>query len=123
MNTMRSHLPLILLTFLLLTVAAGTAHEVFNPLEVSPRARAMGGAVAAVDGDAWSVYHNSALLPWMLKSQIAASTTQPNDGDYNRLTTVAGSVILPDNWGGMSFGLRQYGVDYKSVDLLSEYTI
>lgn len=107
----------------LLAMSSSPAQAIFDPLEVSPRTRAMGGTVAAVTGDAWSVYHNPSLLSWLEDPSVAGATARPNNGDYNRLTALSGSIVLPDRWGGMSFGLRRYGVEYKDVDLLSEYTI
>lgn len=120
MNTMRNQTILLLSLLMLL---AGTAQAAFDDVPVSPRARAMGAATVAVDGDAWSFYNNPSQLPWLPRASVAASTAQPNNGDFNRLTTIGGSFLLPDKWGGMSFGLRHYGVEYQSVDLLSEYTV
>lgn len=120
MRTMRYQIPFLLTILLVLT---GGAQAAFDEVAVSPRARAMGDTYSAVDADAWSVYHNPAQLPWMTSPSVAVATAQPNNGDFNRLTTVAGSIVLPDRWGGMSFGLRHYGVEYQSVDLLSEYTL
>jgi hypothetical protein len=99
------------------------AQAAFDDLSVSPRSRAMGGAVVAVDGDAWSFYNNPALIPFLDASHVAAATTQPNGADFNRLSTVGGSLRLSDTWGGMAVGLRHYGVDYRDTDLLGEYTL
>ena len=114
--------PILLLLTLFLLVAS-SAWAAFDDLAVSPRARAMGSAVVAVDGDAWSFYNNPALLPWMTTPQAAVSTAEPNNGSYNRLSTIGGAMPLPGNWGGVAFGLRHFGVDSHGTSLLSEYTL
>lgn len=120
MRAMRALLPILLF---LLALNGSTAQAAFDDLTLSPRARAMGGTAVAVRGDAWSFYTNPSLLPWMESPDVAVATTRPNGADYNRLTGVGGSVPLPQRWGGVSLGLRHFGVEYKDVDLLAEYTI
>jgi hypothetical protein len=113
----------ILLLSSLLLLLATSAWAAFDDLAVSPRARAMGSATVAVDGDAWSFYNNPALLTWMTDPEVAAATAEPNGGSYNRLSTVGSAYPLPGHWGAVALGLRHYGVDYRGTNLLSEYTI
>jgi len=114
---------MLLLLGLGLLLGHSSARAAFDDIAVSPRARAMGEAVVAVDGDAWSYYHNPALLPWISSPEIAAAGTEPNGGSYNTLGTLAGVLPLRSGLGGLGFGLRRFGVDYRETSLLTEYTV
>ena len=121
MHTKRTSILLLLLFGLLLL--GSSARAAFDDIAVSPRARAMGEAYVAVGGDAWSWYHNPALLPWITSPEIAAAGTEPNGGGYNSLGTIGGILPVKGGWTGLAVGLRRYGVDYRDVSLLTEYTI
>ena len=121
MRTNRTWLLLLLIPALLLP--QGAARAAFDDIAISPRARAMGDAFVAVDGDAWSFYHNPAMIPWITNPEIAAAGTEPNNGTYNTLATLGGVVPLQGGWGGLAFGLRRFGIDYRETSLLTEYTL
>jgi hypothetical protein len=95
----------------------------FEELSISPRARAMGGATVAVSGDAWSFNHNPAMLGLLNQATIGTSTLRPNGTSFNRLSAVGAVSPLPGRRGGVAFGVRHFGVEYKGSQLLAEDTV
>ncbi len=114
-------------TFLAVLIAAGagtpaTARAAFEDIEVSPRARAMGGAWTALRDDAYAVFHNPASLAWAGRIQAGASTVRPFGYDFSSQSTAAGAMALPERWGGLGAGVRAFGVEYLGESLEQETT-
>ena len=102
----------------LLGIGVGTAANAwaaFEDIEVSPRARAMGGAWTAVRDDAYAVFHNPASLAWSGRIQAGASTVRPFGYDFSSQSTAAAALALPGRWGGLGAGVRAFGVELKQV--------
>jgi hypothetical protein len=102
---------------------AGPAWAAFEDLEVSPRARALGGAWAAVTRDDFAPFHNPASLAWTARVAGAASYFRPFGYDFSSQSAVAGSIVLPRRLGGLGFGVRRFGVDYQGESLMNETTV
>jgi hypothetical protein len=102
--------------------AAATAWAAFEDIEVSPRARALGGAWSALRGDAYAVFHNPAGLAWSGRVEAGASTVRPFGYDFSSQSTAAGALALPGRWGGLGVGVRAFGVEYMGETLERETT-
>lgn len=94
----------------------------FEDIEVSPRARAMGGAWTALADDAYGVFHNPAALAWSGRLQAGASTLRPFGYDFTSQNAAAASFALPGRWGGLGAGVRGFGVEYLGETLTQENT-
>jgi hypothetical protein len=101
---------------------AATARAAFEDIEVSPRARAMGGAWTALRDDAYAVFHNPAALAWAGRVAAGASNVRPFGYDFSSQNTGAAAFALPGRWGGLGTGIRRFGVDYAGETLLRENT-
>jgi hypothetical protein len=102
---------------------ARPALGLFEDLPASPRARALGQAMTAVTDDAWAFYYNPGMLPRLSWPMASMATVRPNGLDFNRLTTVAVAAQLPGRAGGVAFGWRRYGTEYRDVQLNTENTL
>lgn len=111
------------LALTLLAVAAPARATLFEDLAISPRARGMGETSVAVPGDGWTFFHNPAHLALLEHHWISTSTVQPNGGDFNRLSALGAAADLPGTRGGLAFGFRHFGVEYKDVNLSQEQAI
>ena len=101
---------------------ATAAWAAFEDIEVSPRARALGGSWAALRDDAYSVFHNPAGLAWAGRLQVGASTVRPFGYDFSQQNTAAAAFALPGRWGGLGAGARGFGVEYLGETLTRENT-
>jgi len=108
---------------LVLGLSALPAFAAFENVDISPRARAMGGAGAAVADDAFAPYFNPAGI--MLQEDIALGTSyvRPYGLDFTDLVYLGAVVPLSGKSGGFGFGLRRFAVEYQDVDLTTETTI
>ncbi|HTK31275.1 MAG TPA: hypothetical protein VL332_04880 [Candidatus Saccharimonadaceae bacterium] len=95
----------------------------FEDIEVSPAARASGGAWSAVIGDEYAPFHNPAALAWTTRSSVAGSFVRPFGYDFSSQNAAAVNVPLPRALGGASIGLRRFGVDFQGQHLMDETTV
>jgi len=109
------------LVFLVLFGSAASAH-VFDTMDVSSKARGMGGAWTANAFDAAAIFYNPACMPEVVSPDLYASYLRPNNQSYTGLTFLAFSFPFRSQQSiGVSY--RGFGVEYESVDLLSESTL
>lgn len=114
----------VIATVLALTTALpGVAWPAFDDVEVSPRARALGCAWAALGHDAYAVFHNPAGLAWADALGGEASYVRPFGYDFVSQGALAASMPLPRGLGGVALGVRRFGVEYRGVDLTNETTV
>jgi len=99
---------------------AGAA-GVFDNLILSPRARAMGGAFVAVSDDETAVFTNPAGLAQQDRVGLYGSYVDLYGYDFLDLGSFAATV--PTGKGTFGLGGRLLSVEYKGVDLESEYSI
>jgi hypothetical protein len=109
------------LVFLALFAGAASAH-VFDTMDVSSKARGMGGAWTANAFDATAVFYNPACMPEIGATDAYATYFKPNTQSFTGLTFLAFSFPLRS---GQSVGIsyRGFGVEYEGVDLLNESTL
>lgn len=121
----RNRGPLIVALTAIVIVELGlacNAWSAFEDIEVSPRARAMGGAWSALRDDAYGVFHNPATLAWAGRLQAGASTVRPFGYDFSSQNTAVAGFALPGRWGGIGAGVRAFGVEYMGESLEQENT-
>jgi hypothetical protein len=101
---------------------AGTAHaHVFDSIDVSSKARAMGGAWVAGADDATAIFYNPACLLEAESHNLYGTFFQPNSQSFEMLGFFAYSMPVGETQrAAVSF--RSFGVEYENVDLLDEYT-
>lgn len=103
-------------------LGAAPAHAIFDDLELSPRARGLGGSYAGLSGDAAGVHYNPAGLVNVTDYDFYASLFYPHDQRFLLVNTVA--VAIPaGNWGTVGFGYTDFRVDYKGTTLSIERTV
>jgi hypothetical protein len=94
---------------------------VFDAMDVSSKARGMGGAWTAGVRDATAMFYNPAALAVPVSRSVYASYLEPNSQDFESLTFLALNVpVTEDHFVGVSY--RQFGVDYLGKKLLGEST-
>lgn len=115
-------LKLLLCPLLLLMLLTGAAAYVFDSIDVSSKARGMGGAWAAGGDDATAVAYNPALLMEVERLSVAVSYLQPNQQAFESLAYGAFSF---ESWRKQRMGVavRHFGVEYMGNDLESETTL
>jgi hypothetical protein len=121
-----------LLAALALGLSALPARAVFENVDVSPRARAMGDAAVAVADDAFAPYFNPAGLASLTQPALASSYVRPYALSFTDLIYVGGAFRVAGLPGSFGFGVRRFSVEWddedlvtgrtESVDLLSENT-
>lgn len=117
------HLWLILIWLILIGLGAGLCHAyVFDAMDVSGKARAMGGAWVAVGDDASAVFYNPACLAHPEAQGVTCSFARPNSQQFESLTYLAAGLRLGRSQG-LSWGYRKFGVEYGCVNLLDESTL
>jgi hypothetical protein len=107
---------------LALLAAAAPAFAAFEDVEVSPRARALGGAFSALPADAYAPFHNAAALAWTGEPNGAASFVKPFGYDFSQ-QIVASGTMSAGKLGGLGIGVRHFGVEYRDENLTGETTI
>lgn len=108
------------LAFLVLLGGVSGAY-VFDSMDVSSKARGMGGAWVAGVRDATAMFYNPAALAVTDSRNAYASYLRPNSQDFESLTFLAMSVPLRENHS-LGFSYRQFGVEYLDKKLLGEST-
>ncbi|MBD3367592.1 MAG: hypothetical protein GF405_05405 [Candidatus Eisenbacteria bacterium] len=111
----------VLCAALLLTPAVASAAGVFDNLNLSPRARAMGGAFVAVSDDETAVFTNPAGLAEQEGVGVYGSYVDLYGYDFLDLGSVAARV--PTKYGTIGVGGRVLAVEYGGVDLERETTL
>lgn len=98
---------------------APPALAVFDDLEYSPRARALGGAYAALSDDASAVFYNPAGLVNVDGIRLHGSIFEPYNYGFHRANAFA--VAFPtESWGTFAVGYSDFRVDYLSRVLTIE---
>ena len=113
----------ILLCVATLYLCIGGAYAyVFDAMDVSSKARGMGGAWVASADDATATFYNPACLLEVDSRNVYGTLLQPNSQDFEMLGFLAYSMPLG---AGQSVGasIRGFGVEYEGVDLLDERTV
>ena len=109
------------LTFLVLLAGVSVAY-VFDSIDVSSKARGMGGAWVASADDATAMFYNPGALAIAASPNAYASYLKPNSQSFESLTFLAFSIpVRPGHSIGLSY--RDFGVEYKDKDLLGESTL
>lgn len=93
----------------------------FDDLDVSPRARSMGGAFYSHSDDAYAIFYNPAGLR-LAQNNLKASYSRLFNNDFQVLNTIGMSMELPRKWGTVGIGLQSFDVEYMNVSLTSEKT-
>lgn len=106
-----------------LVLVAAPARGAFDDIEVSARARALGGATAAWLGDDYAPFHNPASLAWLDGVNGAASYVRPFGFDFLSQSTAVAGLALPGRLGGVALGVRRFGVRWLGEDLTGETTV
>jgi hypothetical protein len=109
------------MVFLALFVGVASAH-VFDTMDVSSKARGMGGAWTANAFDAAAIFYNPACLPEVESPDVYASYLRPNNQSYTGLTFLGFSFPFRTEHS-IGIGYRGFGVEYEGVDLLNESTL
>jgi hypothetical protein len=104
-------------------VAPPGARAAFEDVEVSPRARGLGGSSAALLADEFAPFHNPASLAWIQGLGGAASYVRPFGFDFVSQSTVVAGAALPRRLGGVAVGIRHLGVDWLGESLTGETTV
>jgi len=109
------------LVFLALFGSVASA-GVFDTMDVSSKARGMGGAWTANALDAAAIFYNPACMPEIESPDLYASYFRPNGQSYTGLTFLGFSFPIRSQHSiGVSY--RGFGVEYENVNLLSESTL
>jgi len=103
--------------------ASQPARAAFDEIEVSPRARALGGASAAMLADEFAPFHNPASLAWLVGVTGAASYVRPFGIDFASQSVAVAGVGLPRRLGGLAVGVRRFGVTWLGENLTGETTV
>jgi hypothetical protein len=113
----------IILCSIIVGLLAGEASPyVFDSMDVSSKARGMGGAWTASADDATAMFYNPACLVRSDGPSGYATLLQPNSQAFEMLGFFAyGMPIGEDQGFGVSF--RTFGVEYEDVDLMDEKTL
>jgi hypothetical protein len=95
---------------------------VFDSMDVSSKARGMGGAWVASADDACAIFYNPACLLEAEARNVYATILQPNSQSFEMLGFAAYSMPVGESMSlGASF--RGFGVEYQDVDLMDEWTM
>ena len=105
---------------LLLGPAPG-ARAVFDDLELSPRARGLGGAYAGLSNDAAGLFYNPAGLVNVEGIDVYTSLFHPFNYAFSRANLLA-VAWASEEWGTFGFGYSDFRVDYDGAVLSIEST-
>jgi hypothetical protein len=95
---------------------------VFDAMDVSAKARGMGGAWVASADDATAISYNPACLAGREWGSVTCSYTRPNSQDFESLTYLAAGLAFGSGQG-ISTSYRKFGVEYRGENLLDESTL
>jgi hypothetical protein len=107
----------------MLCLAEGAAHAyVFDAVDVSSKARGMGGAWVAGADDATAIFYNPAALLVSGRANLSASYFRPNSQDFESLALLAVATPIGQSQG-IAVSYRKFGVEYDGANLLDESTL
>ena len=115
-------LKFLLCPLILSVMLTGASAYVFDSIDVSSKARGMGGAWGACGDDATAVAYNPALLMEVDRMSIAVTYLEPNQQSFESLA-YAGFSFPSWRKQRMAFAVRHFGVDYQGKNLESETTL
>ncbi len=102
-------------------VLAAPAHAIFDDLELSPRARGLGGSYSGLSADATAIAYNPAGLADLATRDVYASLFEPFGTDFTRVNFIA--MAWPTGkWGTFGAGYSDFRVDYRDATLSIERT-
>jgi hypothetical protein len=105
----------------LVLAAASEGRAVFDDLELSPRARALGGSYASLSADAYAIFYNPAGLVNVEGRDLRGSYFEPFNLGFVRANAFA--VAMPfREWGTFAAGYSDFRVDYEGTVLSVERT-
>ena len=106
----------------LVLLAGGVFAYVFDSMDVSSKARGMGGAWTASANDATAIFYNPSALAIVDSPDVYASYLRPNSQEFESLTFLAFSIPVRSRHSvGLSY--RDFGVEYRDKELLGESTL
>jgi hypothetical protein len=109
------------LAIAVLAAAATPALAVFDDLEHSLRARALGGAYAGLSDDASAVFYNPAGLASLHARSFEGTFFEPYNLGFQKANAFA--VAVPTGqWGTFAVGYSDFRVDYLGATLSIEQT-
>ena len=100
---------------------ASPGHAVFDDLELSPRARALGGSYASLSSDAYAIFYNPAGLVSLEGMDLRGTYYQPFNLGFARTNAVAFAMPL-SKWGTFAAGYCDFRVEYEGTVLSVERT-
>ncbi|MGQ0722537.1 MAG: hypothetical protein ACT4PE_13345 [Candidatus Eiseniibacteriota bacterium] len=98
------------------------ARAIFEDLEPSPRARALGGSYAGLSQDAQGVNYNPAGLVDAAEHELYMSLFYPHDLEFLRVNAI--SVVIPaGSWGTVGVGYSDFRAENDGTTLSIERTV
>ena len=111
------------LWLMMLCLWAGlTQAYVFDAIDVSSKARGMGGAWVAGADDATAIFYNPAAILVADRGCVSASYLKPNSQSYEGLTFLAVGMPIKHSQS-LAVSYRKFGVEYGGENLLDESTV
>jgi hypothetical protein len=110
---------LLLIVAVQLALAGAARATIFADQEMSPRARALGGAYAGLSADATGIYYNPAGLADVEMVDLFGSIYQPFGYAFSRVSAFAMAVPTAE-WGTIAFGYNDFRVEYENTTLSIE---
>lgn len=100
---------------------ASPGHAVFDDLELSPRARALGGSYAGLSSDAYAIFYNPAGLANLEGRDLRGSYYEPFNLGFVRANALAFAMPLHE-WGTFAAGYSDFRVEFDGTMLSVERT-
>lgn len=102
-------------------LASTPAHAVFEDMEFSPRARALGGSYASLSDDASAIFYNPAGLVNLEGMALNGTLFEPYNLRFHSANGVA-FAIPTEEWGSFGIGYSDFRVEYLDAVLSIEKT-
>lgn len=106
-----------------LVIGVGPAEAVFDDLEYSPRARAMGGAYAAISDDASALFYNPAGLIHVNSYDLQGVFFEPWNLGFVRANAISFALPLREGWGSAGIGYTDFRAENDGTVLSIERTV
>ena len=97
------------------------AHAVFDDMEMSPRARALGGAYAGLSADASAIYYNPAGLSALEGRDLRGTVFQPFGLGFHQANAISFAMPWKD-LGTFAVGYSDYRAEWEGAVLSIERT-